>query len=113
MLIPLVDGYNMPIALEFGKNSTCLPKYCQVYPEELELLCPPSNLWKVNGTVGCISDCQRTGSLEHCCPLPIVPAGCAPSNQYLKSKCDAYTYAYDDSKYEECQPDREMRVYLG
>ena len=65
----LVDGYNIPIALEFGQNSTCKPLYCQVYSEDLEELCPAENLWKITGTVGSMSDCRRTDSREHCWPL--------------------------------------------
>jgi hypothetical protein len=101
-----VDGYNMPVALEFGRNSTCKPRACQIYSEDLRSSGRLKTYWRSMELLIACRTAHVPVALNAAGELLIGPNECAPSNMYLKSMCKwSYAYAYDDTIYQSCFPD--------
>jgi hypothetical protein len=120
MLTDLVDGFNMPIRLQWGKGATCTPLKCQIRPEIVRdgNRCPHGFTGTFEHPV-CMSTCKNTGSVEDCCLGVFDDVElCPPSFMQFKDVCEnTYAYAHDEhdkSTFQgNCYPGKYMIWYLG
>ncbi|KAK4348985.1 hypothetical protein RND71_031740 [Anisodus tanguticus] len=95
--ISLVDGYNLPMAIQaVGGSGTCDTTCCV---KDLNRMCP--NELRVGDGQACKSACEAFGTPEYCCSGAYgSPSTCKPSSYsaMFKNACPkSYSYAYDDA----------------
>ncbi|GJQ98499.1 thaumatin-like protein 1 [Tanacetum coccineum] len=95
--VSLVDGYNLPMAIDAtGGTGACGSTGCVT---DLNRMCP-SELKAADGQA-CKSACEAFGNAEYCCSGSFgSPDTCRPSvySETFKSACPrSYSYAYDDA----------------
>ncbi|KAF5803752.1 putative Thaumatin family [Helianthus annuus] len=95
--VSLVDGYNLPIAVDAsGGTGVCGTTGCVT---DLNRMCP--NELRAGDGQACKSACEAFGNPEYCCSGSFgSPDTCHPSvySQMFKSACPrSYSYAYDDA----------------
>lgn len=95
--VSLVDGYNLPMAVEAkGGSGACGLTGCV---SDLNRSCPAE--LRVGEGQACKSACEAFGNPEYCCSGAFgSPATCKPSvySEMFKSACPrSYSYAYDDA----------------
>ncbi|KAI7748918.1 hypothetical protein M8C21_022864 [Ambrosia artemisiifolia] len=95
--VSLVDGYNLPIAVDAsGGTGVCGTTGCVT---DLNRMCPAE--LRAGDGQACKSACEAFGNPEYCCSGSFgSPDTCHPSvySQVFKSACPrSYSYAYDDA----------------
>lgn len=95
--VSLVDGYNLPMAVDAsGGSGACGTTGCVT---DLNRMCPPE--LRVGNGEACKSACEAFGNEEYCCSGSFgSPNTCRPSvySEMFKSACPrSYSYAYDDA----------------
>ncbi|KAJ0852113.1 putative Thaumatin family [Helianthus annuus] len=95
--VSLVDGYNLPMAVEAsGGTGACGTTGCVT---DLNRMCPAE--LRAGDGQACKSACEAFGNPEYCCSGSFgSPDTCHPSvySEMFKSACPrSYSYAYDDA----------------